>query len=87
MAGTFARQVRTSTDFVELRALQNSSNIFEVRAHAYSDRLNLSAPEILQRPAPQPWAPLFGAPRPERPSAPANPGPKKPRRIVSSYPV
>ena len=35
--------------------------------------LNLSAPEILQRPAPQPGAPLFGAPRPERPSAPANP--------------
>ena len=37
--------------------------------------LNLSAPEILQRPAPQPGAPLFGAPRPERPSAPANPVP------------
>ena len=36
--------------------------------------LKLSAPEILQRPAPQPGAPLFGAPRPERPSAPANPG-------------
>ena len=35
--------------------------------------LNVSAPEILQRPAPQPGAPLFGAPRPERPSAPANP--------------
>ena len=35
--------------------------------------LNLSAPEILQRPAPQPGAPLFGAPRPERPRAPANP--------------
>ena len=37
--------------------------------------LNLSAPEILQRPAPQPGAPLFGAPRPEHPSAPANPCP------------
>ena len=36
--------------------------------------LYVSAPEILQRPAPQPGAPLFGAPRPERPSAPANPG-------------
>ena len=36
--------------------------------------LKLSAPEFLQRPAPQPGAPLFGAPRPERPSAPANPG-------------
>ena len=36
--------------------------------------LNLSAPEILQRPAPQPGAPLFGAQRPERPRAPANPG-------------
>ena len=35
--------------------------------------LNLSAPEILQRPAPQQGAPLFGAPRPERPRAPANP--------------
>ena len=32
--------------------------------------LSLSAPEILQRPAPQPGAPLFGAPRPECPSAP-----------------
>ena len=31
--------------------------------------------EILQRPAPQPGAPLFGAPRPERPRAPANPAP------------
>ena len=37
MAGTFARQVRTSIDFVELRALQNSSKIFDVRAHAYSE--------------------------------------------------
>ena len=36
--------------------------------------LNLGAPEILQRPAPQPGAPLFCAPRPERPRAPANPG-------------
>ena len=36
--------------------------------------LSLSAPEILQRPAPQPGAPLFGAPRPECPRAPANPG-------------
>ena len=36
--------------------------------------LNVSAPEILQRPAPQQGAPLFGAQRPERPSAPANPG-------------
>ena len=36
--------------------------------------LKLSAPDILQRPAPQPGAVLFGAPRPERPSAPANPG-------------
>ena len=36
--------------------------------------LNVSAPEILQRPAPQLGAPLFGAPRPERPSAYANPG-------------
>ena len=35
--------------------------------------LNLSAPEILQRPAPQQGALPFGAPRPERPSAPANP--------------
>ena len=35
--------------------------------------LNLSAPEISQRPAPQPGAPLFAAQRPERPSAPANP--------------
>ena len=35
--------------------------------------LNLSAPEILQRPAPQLGAPLLGAPRPERPCAPANP--------------
>ena len=34
--------------------------------------LNLSAPKILQRPAPQQGAQLFGAPRPERPSAPAN---------------
>ena len=34
---------------------------------------NVSAPEILERPAPQPGLPLFGAPRPERPSAPANP--------------
>ena len=42
--------------------------------------LNLSAPEILQRPAPQPGAPLFGAPRPERPSAPANPAPDLSRR-------
>ena len=41
--------------------------------------LKLSAPEILQRPAPQPGAPLFGAPRPERPSAPANPA-DKPQR-------
>ena len=40
--------------------------------------LNLSAPKILQRPAPQPGAPLFGAARPERPSAPANPGEKRP---------
>ena len=37
--------------------------------------LKPSAPEILQRPAPQPGALLFGAPRPERPSAPANPDP------------
>ena len=28
----------------------------------------------LQRPATQQGVPLFGAPRPERPSAPANPG-------------
>ena len=35
--------------------------------------MTLSAPEILQRPAPQPGAPRFGTPRPERPSAPANP--------------
>ena len=35
--------------------------------------LIVSAPKFLQRPAPQPGAPLFGAPRPERPSAPANP--------------
>ena len=35
--------------------------------------LNLSAPYILQPPAPQQGAQLFGAPRPERPSAPANP--------------
>ena len=36
--------------------------------------LILSAPEILQRPTPQRGAPLFGAPRPERPRAPAKPG-------------
>ena len=39
--------------------------------------MNLSPPEILQRPAPQPEAPLFGAPRPARcdtSRAPANPG-------------
>ena len=35
--------------------------------------MNLSDPPILQRLAPQPGAPLFGAPRPERPRAPANP--------------
>ena len=40
--------------------------------------MKISAPEILQRPAPQPGAPLFGAPRPERPSAPANPGRRRP---------
>ena len=41
--------------------------------------LNVSAPDILQHPAPQPGAPLFGAPRPERPSAPANPAHDAPR--------
>ena len=46
--------------------------------------LKLSAPEILQRPAPQPGAPLFGAPRPERPSAPANPGREKPPASLRS---
>ena len=35
---------------------------------------NLSAPEILQRPAPQQGARLFGGPRPKRPRAAANPG-------------
>ena len=51
------------------------------RAHKCGSRptrrvavLNLSAPDSLQRPAPQQGAPLFGAPRPERPRAPANPG-------------
>ena len=39
--------------------------------------LNLSTPELLQRPASQPGAPLFGAPRPERPRAPANPARKR----------
>ena len=34
--------------------------------------MKLSASEILQRPAPLPGAPLFSAPRPERPRAPAN---------------
>ena len=34
-----------------------------------------SAPEILQRSAPQPGALLFSALRSKRPSAPANPGP------------
>ena len=36
--------------------------------------LNSSTPQILQRPAPQQGAPLFGAPRPKRLHAPANPG-------------
>ena len=35
--------------------------------------MNLSAPEILQRPAPQQGTPLFGAPRPERPTRPCQP--------------
>ena len=35
--------------------------------------LNLSAPKLLHSPTPQPGAPRFGAQRPERPSAPANP--------------
>ena len=35
--------------------------------------LNVSAPDILQSPAPQQGVQLFGAQRPKRPSAPANP--------------
>ena len=34
---------------------------------------HVSLPQILQRPAPLPGALFFGAPLPERPSAPANP--------------
>ena len=43
-----------------------------VRDSTLKGGLRVSAPEILERPAPQLRAQLFGAPRPERPRAPAN---------------
>ena len=47
--------------------------------------LNLGAPKILQRPAPQQGAQLFGAPRPKHPSPPANPDDKQALLLSAAF--
>ena len=63
--------------YIHKSVSQNFINIHWSRANSRSSIgkavLNLSAPEILQRPAPKQGGLLFGAQRPERPRAPANP--------------